>query len=275
MLRRSNTLLTETDSLKNSPGQEFGQDPYDGHMYWIAATKASEHIRRRFSSISEAFAKRNIPPSAYCIQAGFDEELLTQDVCYLEQIHIFVAVDVKESSDLLSELGMLCSPLSSILFADAHCYNLPIFDGNRTILEFQELVSRTTGTSMAAAEATTETDSFTPISCCSSAEFKSSGNDHGKTNRDDPSNVRRSKRGDDDSDSEDAGDDHDSESPEHPREDPLGNTTGESPEITTFSFEIVFSIYLTDDLTQGPAQEISGEMTIEVLLVFISRFALD
>ena len=83
---------------------------------WIAAEHALQHARNIISSVSEVFGKWQIQKSEYVILAGFDESLIKSGVGYLEQIHVFIIAEVDATSPLLSELGRLFSPFSSILF---------------------------------------------------------------------------------------------------------------------------------------------------------------
>jgi hypothetical protein len=109
---------------------------------WIAAEHALQHARRKISSASEVFYRWKIQESEYVIQAGFDESLIKSGVGYLQQIHIFVSVEVDATSSpsLLSELGRIFSPFSSILFTESSSYHLPVFKDDGNIWEFDELI---------------------------------------------------------------------------------------------------------------------------------------
>ena len=99
-------------------------------------------MRDNTSSVSEAFGRWLIQESEYIILAGFDESLIKSDIGYLEQIHVFVVKEVDATSPLLTELGRLFSPFSSILFTESSSYHLPVFkdDGSVPVWEFDELV---------------------------------------------------------------------------------------------------------------------------------------
>ena len=93
--------------------------------------------------IDHAFHRSGIRESDYVVLAGFDELLIKSGVGHLEQVHIFVSTEVNASSPLLSELGKICSPFSSMLFTESSSYLLPTYKDDGTVLEFNELVRLT------------------------------------------------------------------------------------------------------------------------------------
>ena len=97
-------------------------------------------MRNNISSVSEIFSSRNFQKSEYVVLAGFDESLIKSGVGYLEQVHVFVAAGVDAASPLLSELGKLFSPFSSVLFTKSSSYRLPVFKDDGSEWEFDELV---------------------------------------------------------------------------------------------------------------------------------------
>ena len=107
---------------------------------WIAAEHALQHARNNISSVSKVFDKWEIQKSDYAVLAGFDESLVKSGVGYLEQIHVFTIAEVDRSSSLLTELGELFSPFSSILFTESSSYRLPVFKNDGSEWEFDELV---------------------------------------------------------------------------------------------------------------------------------------
>ena len=107
---------------------------------WIAAEHALQHATNNISSVSKVFDKWKFQKSDYAVLAGFDESLVKSGVGYLEQIHVFVFAEVDPSSSLLTELGRLFSPFSSILFTESSSYRLPVFKDDGTEWEFDELV---------------------------------------------------------------------------------------------------------------------------------------
>ena len=107
---------------------------------WIAAEHALQHVRNNISSISDIFGRWKFQKSEYVVLAGFDESLIKSGVGYLEQIHVFVIAEVDATSPLLSELGRLFSPFSSILFTESSSYHLPVFKDDGSVWEFDELV---------------------------------------------------------------------------------------------------------------------------------------
>jgi hypothetical protein len=112
-------------------------------VYSIAAEEALKHARKESTLIHYAFHRLGIPESDYVVLAGFDELLIKSGVGHLEQIHIFVSTEVDASSPLLSELGKICSPFSSMLFTESCSYLLPAYKDDGTLLEFNELVRLT------------------------------------------------------------------------------------------------------------------------------------
>ena len=107
---------------------------------WIAAEHALHHVRNNISSVSEVFGRWNFQKSEYVVLAGFDESLIKSGVGYLEQVHVFVTAGVDAASPLLSELGRLFSPFSSILFTESSSYRLPVFKDDGSEWDFDELV---------------------------------------------------------------------------------------------------------------------------------------
>ena len=97
-------------------------------------------MKNNISSVSKVFGRWQIQESDYVILAGFDESLIKSGVGYLEQIHVFVIAEIDATSLLLSELGRLFSPFSSILFTESSSYHLPVFKDNGSVWEFEELV---------------------------------------------------------------------------------------------------------------------------------------
>ena len=92
------------------------------------------------SSVSKVFGRLKIQKSDYVVLAGFDESLIKSGIGYLEQIHVFILAEVDATSPLLSDLGKLFSPFSSILFTESSSYHLPVFKDDGSVWEFDELV---------------------------------------------------------------------------------------------------------------------------------------
>ena len=90
--------------------------------------------------IALVFDRCNIQRSKYVVHAGFDESLIKSSVGYLEQVHVFVSKEVDATSPLLSELGRIFSPFSSILFTESSSYHLLVFKDDGNVWEFDELV---------------------------------------------------------------------------------------------------------------------------------------
>jgi len=85
------------------------------------------------------FACYNIRRSQYAVYAGFDESCIQRGSGYLEQIHIFTLSTILATSPLLTELGKVLSPFSSILFTKSSSFQLPVYKHDETIWDFEEL----------------------------------------------------------------------------------------------------------------------------------------
>ena len=110
--------------------------------FWIAAEHALQHIQKNQSQIEAAFATHHISKSQYVLYAGFDESLIHAEIGYLEQIHVFSSASAIATS-LLSQLGRIFSPFSSILFTESSVYELPVYKFDGTTWIFDELVLHT------------------------------------------------------------------------------------------------------------------------------------
>jgi hypothetical protein len=106
---------------------------------WIAAEHALQHIARRRPRIEAAFGRYEITRSQYAVYAGFDESCIRRGSGYLEQIHIFTLSTILATSPLLTELGSVLSPFSSILFTESSSFQLPVYKDDGTIWDFEEL----------------------------------------------------------------------------------------------------------------------------------------
>jgi len=108
-------------------------DNFEVTTCWIAAENALHYAKSKISEVSEVFDRWNIQESDYIVLAGFDESLIKSGVGYLEQIHVFVSAEINPgtSSPLLSELGRVFSPFSSILFTESSSYPLPVLKDDR------------------------------------------------------------------------------------------------------------------------------------------------
>jgi len=107
---------------------------------WIAAEHALHHAKSKISAVSDVFKMQNIQESDYVVLAGFHECLIKSGIGYLEQIHVFVCAEIDATSPILSELGRIFTPFSSILFTESSSYHLPVFKDDVNVWEFDELV---------------------------------------------------------------------------------------------------------------------------------------
>jgi hypothetical protein len=221
--------------------------------------------------VSKVFDKWQIQKSEYVILAGFDESLIKSGIGYLEQIHIFVIAKIEATSPLLSELGRLFSPFSSILFTGSSSYHLPVFKDDGSVWEFDELVYFTASkfadsgfsakiplTIISLSHTTSLADDGTTATFFSQS---SSGSEGEKTNK------RRSEKGKErdtgDNNKADKDNDDPSDNPDNPPEDQDGILAGPAE----ISFQIASEIHLIKD-KQNTFQTLTmhSSMTIEVLL---------
>jgi stromal membrane-associated protein len=133
--------------MQQQQQQHLSQDIFNqgqpAQMYatcWIAAEHALRHVERYRSQIETTFEHHNIRRSQYAVCAGFDESCIRRGSGYLEQIHIFTLSTILATSPLLTELGKILSPFSSILFTESSRFSLPVYKDDGTIWEFDELV---------------------------------------------------------------------------------------------------------------------------------------
>ncbi|KAG5653560.1 hypothetical protein H0H81_012249 [Sphagnurus paluster] len=72
--------------------------------------------------------------------------MYSENVGYLEQVHLFTTAEVDRTSSMLVELGKLFSPFSSILVTESASYLLPVFKEDGSTWDFDELVYHTAST---------------------------------------------------------------------------------------------------------------------------------
>ena len=220
------------------------------------------------SFVSEVFDKWQIQKSEYVILAGFDESLIKSGIGYLEQIHVFIMItEVDATCPLLSELGELFSPFSSILFTESTSYYLPVFKDDGSVWEFDELVyftaskfsdgglsAKTPLTIISLSQTPSLSDGMTGFS-------QSSGSGEGEKNK-----KQRSEKGKE----RDMGDkdeaDKDNKDPSDDPDDPPGNQDGIISGQTDISFEIASEICHEQNIFQTLTMH--GSLTIEVLLYY-------
>ena len=95
---------------------------------------ASLHIEKQCTQIETAFQRHNINRSQYAVRAGFDESCIRDGLGFLEQVHIFTTLSTMlVTSPLLTELGEILSPFSSILFTESSSLPLPVYKIDGTI----------------------------------------------------------------------------------------------------------------------------------------------
>ena len=204
-------------------------------------------MKDNITSVSEVFGRWKIQKYEYVVLAGFDESLIKSGVGYLEQIHVFIIVEVNATSPLLSELGRLFSPFSSILFTESSSYHLPVYKDNGSVWEFDELVYFTAskfadGGSSSKTPLTIISLSQTPSLADGTTGFsqRSSGSGEGEKNK-----KQRLEKGKerDTGDKDEA--DKDDKDPSDDPEDPLGDQDGIIAGPAIF-FDITSDIHLNE-----------------------------
>ena len=275
---RSMEYLAKTyadkDTLKEAEQlevRELGMKLCETTTCWIAAEHALQHVRNNISLVSEVFGRWKIQKSEYVIHAGFDESLIKSGVGYLEQIHVFVFAEVDATSPLLSELGRLFSPFSSILFTESSLYFLLVFKDDESVWEFDELVYFTAskfadGGSSAKTPLTVISLSQTSGPADGMAGFSqsSSGNASGEGERNKKWRQEKGKE-------RDMGDKDEADKGSDDPDDPPGDQGGviQVAGLAQISFEISSEIYPIQD-KQNIFQTLTmhGDLTIKVFLYY-------
>ena len=201
-------------------------------------------MRNNISLVSEVFGRRKIQESEYVVHAGFDESLIKSGVGYLEQIHVFVSAEVDATSLLLSELGKLFSPFSSILFTEFSSYHLPVFKDDGSVWEFDELVYFTASKFSDGGSSAKHPLSIISLSQNSNLtgnpiDFSPSGSGSGEEEMNKKQSLDNGKKRDTEDEDEA---DKNNKDPSHDPEDP-GNQDGFIAGKVEISFEIASDIY--------------------------------
>ena len=230
---------------------------------WIAAEHALQHARNKILSVSKVFDKWQIQKSDYAVLAGFDESLIKSGVGYLEQIHIFVIAEVDPSHSLLTELGKLFSPFSSILFTESSSYRLPAFKKDGSVWEFDELVYFAASKSADGGSSSKTTPSQADGTTRSSQN--NSGSEEGEKDKK-SEKGKDSERDKGDPEEADKGNNDPSGNPDNPPEDQDGIIAGPVEIIVKINSEIHLIQKHPDPFQTLTMQ---GKLTIEVLLYFL------
>ena len=249
-----------------------------GTTCWIAAEHALQHARNNISSVFKVFDKSQIQKSEYVVHAGFDESLIKSDVGYLEQIHVFVFTEVDATSPLLSELGSLFSPFSSILFTESSSYRLPVFKDNGSICEFDELAYFTAskfadGGSSNKTPLTIISLSQTPSQADRTIGFSQSSSGSGEGEKNEKRRLEKGKERDmGDKDEADRGSNDDRDPSDDP-DDPPGDGDGIIDGQAKISFEIASEIHpIQDEWNVFQTLTTHGSLTIKVLLYHYGHY---
>ena len=228
-------------------------------------------MRNNISSVSKVFENFQIPKSKYIVLAGFDESLIKSSVGYLEQIHVFVSTKVKANSPLLTELGRLFSPFSSILFTESSSYYLPVFKDDGSVWEFDELVYSTAskfadGGSSVKTPLTIISLSQTPSLPVtdSTVDFSQSGSGSGEKEKEKNQRLEMGKERDMEDDNEA---DRDRKNPSDDPKDPPGDEDRIIAGPAKFTFNVTSEIHPIQE-QQNTFQTLimHGSLTIEVFL---------
>ncbi|KAF9554633.1 hypothetical protein CPC08DRAFT_712743 [Agrocybe pediades] len=108
---------------------------------WAAPVQAAVFVQDLWDKIDAAFATYDIGPSKYAIYAGFDQSLIGKGIGFLQQVHLFTTVDISPTSDLISQLGKLFFPFSSMIFTPSTQMRLPVFKGNGRPWDFDDFAA--------------------------------------------------------------------------------------------------------------------------------------
>ena len=253
----------------------------EGATCLIAAGHALLHIEKHRTQIETVFQRHNIKKSQYDARAGFNESCIRDGLGFLQQIYIFTTLStILATSSLLTELGKILSPFSSVIFTEESSFPLPVYKIDGTIWDWDDFVFKTA--SKYINRGSTAAMCPTIISYSQTTNDKGDQMDSGAGDGD-RENVRkedskgsRDKGKERDRDNHDnSGDtprdgDHDSGHPGNSGDrlnegsgdpDPEGMAT-DSPNIM---FHITSKIYTNDNLSE-PLQEINtvGNLTMRV-----------
>jgi hypothetical protein len=221
--------------------------------------------------VSDVFNRWKIQESEYVVLAGFDESLIKSGVGYLEQIHVFVFGEVDATSPLLSELGRIFSPFSSILFTKSSSYHIPVFKDEGDVWDFDELIYFTASKfadngSSAKMPLTVISLSQASALTAGSSGFSQGGSGSGEGEK---NKKRRSDKGKerDRGDEDEADRDTNDEDPDEDPEEPSGDGTGANRRSAKISFEILSKIYpIQDKLNDIQTLTMDVDLTIKVIL---------
>ena len=172
---------------------------------------------------------------------------------YIEQIHVFISAEVNAKSSLLSELGKVFSPFSSILFTESSSYRLPLFKDDGSIWDTNLLYPARPLTIIGLSQTPSLADHSTGFS------QGGSGREGGTLEKGKERDVR----------DEDKADEND-KNPSNKPEDPPGYLGGIPAGTANILFEIASEIHLIqDDQNAFKFQTLNlhGSLAIEVLFI--------
>ena len=171
---------------------------------------------------------------------------------------------------MLSELGRLFSPFSSILFTESSSYHLPVFKDDGSVWEFDELVFFTA--SKFADDGSSTKNPLTVISLSQTPSLSDgmtgfsqstggSGNGEGEKNM-----KKRLEKGKERDMGDKEENDKDDKDPSNDPEDPPGDQDGITSGQKGISFGITTGIHLNDDWKTFQTLTMQGILTIKVFL---------
>lgn len=239
---------------------------------WFTAENALQHVKNNISNLAAVFSEWHIEESQYAVYAGFDESLVQMGIGYLEQIHVFTSTAVDTSSPLLSALGNIFSPFPAILFTESSSHQIPVFKGDGSAWDFDELVfSRASkfvdaGSTVAMLSTGTSLAQGAPEGNASGLVSKGSteeGEDEENGNEEQGDDGRR-----DEGDAEDDTNENDGDPPGSDPDDPMGDDEADT-RLPRVSFDVLAQIYGGGDrldLKVFQMLQMEGALVIKVSL---------
>jgi len=217
----------------------------------LGAKRALKHAEEREADIRATFSQFQFSASDYAVLAGFNESLIQLGIGYLQEIHVFILVDIPLDSLLISELGRIFSPSPGVLFTPSSSYQTPVFKDDGTVWDWNEfafsMVERHSDI-----RATGMMSQDTIISISGSPQTSSAGNSVSVGS--DPNHVGSSGGGDQDNDGDRDHEDRDSEDQEDQSGgdgDPNGGDLEDTdvledahPSIPAVSFDVQARLYV-------------------------------
>lgn len=267
--------LKEPNNSLSSPAKPISH-------FLLGAESALKHAKEREADLTATFSRFQISQSSYSFHAGFNESLIKLGVGYIQEIHIFVSVDVAADSPLVTELGKLLSPYPGVLFAPSSFHQTPVFTEDGSVWDFDELLlSQTTKYSTLHSSGTMSSDFIVAHTCNvlndgvgassgSSADRGISGSDSNQNEGND--DRRGNEKGREDKNAQNH---RDSSGDGYPGDGDSEDASAKGKANISFpdvSFDVLANIYCPGDDSSTLFQElqINGTLTARVSSVFRS-----